>query len=93
MKREPGVSHQASAANATDQGTALGIEHHGGQLQNLAFRAKPFEDRPKKKAPAAVFRQSTHRLPYFAHQQLDPEYFPRSEFPLHDSEGLPCFLF
>ncbi|KIY03414.1 uncharacterized protein Z520_00105 [Fonsecaea multimorphosa CBS 102226] len=31
---------------------------------------------PKKPPPAVVFHQSTHHLPYFAHQQLDPEYFP-----------------
>ena len=49
------------------------------QFKNLTFRGKIPEDRPKKKAPAVVFRQSIHPLPYFAHQQLDLEYFPRGK--------------
>ncbi|KAI1616519.1 hypothetical protein EDD37DRAFT_645653 [Exophiala viscosa] len=30
----------------------------------------------KRGPPAVVWRQSKHPLPYFANQQLDPEYFP-----------------
>ncbi|KAG9774465.1 hypothetical protein ABEF95_005247 [Exophiala dermatitidis] len=32
----------------------------------------PFRNGP----PPVVYRQSKHPLPYFAHQQLDPDYFP-----------------
>lgn len=53
-----------------------------GSQMTLAFRDRSPEDEPIiKVAPPVVFHQSTHRLPYFAHQQLDPEYFPLGEFP------------
>jgi hypothetical protein len=34
-------------------------------------------------APAVVYKQSQYPLPYFAHQQLDPTYFPQGEFAIH----------
>ncbi|KIW83715.1 hypothetical protein Z517_02961 [Fonsecaea pedrosoi CBS 271.37] len=46
------------------------------ERRTLVFRDKLTNEQPKKTAPALVFRQSTHPLPYFAHHQLDPQYFP-----------------
>ena len=57
--------------------TEHGNGNHSLESQGIAFRGKPAEVPIMKKAPAVVFRQSKHSLPYFAHQQLDPDYFPR----------------
>lgn len=43
------------------------------------MRVNPPNNPPKRGAPAVVWRQSKHPLPYFANQQLDPEYFPEGK--------------
>ncbi|OAP63392.1 hypothetical protein AYL99_02619 [Fonsecaea erecta] len=46
------------------------------ERRTLTFRGKLLPDQlPVKQAPAVVHKQSTHPLPYFAHQQLDLDYF------------------
>ncbi|EXJ56928.1 hypothetical protein A1O7_07272 [Cladophialophora yegresii CBS 114405] len=53
-----------------------GSDHNRLPFQDLSFRGNTPTEPSVKVAPPLVFRQSTHRLPYFAHQQLDLDYFP-----------------
>ncbi|KAJ9610494.1 hypothetical protein H2200_005271 [Cladophialophora chaetospira] len=72
MKRNP-----ATVVDNTEHGKKQGDGHQPLEFQSLTFRGKSMQGPIKKNAPPVVYRQSKHRLPYFAHQQLDPEYFPR----------------
>ena len=54
----------------------------GARSEPLRITAIPFRKKPEdgaKKAPAVVHRQSRRALPYFGHQQLDLDYFPKRE--------------
>jgi hypothetical protein len=79
-------------ANAEDTNRG-GNEHYRLRFQNLSFRGKTLADPSMKVAPSLVFHQSTHGLPYFAHQQLDPNYFPLGKSALKFCEvSKNCFF-
>ncbi|OCT49106.1 hypothetical protein CLCR_04939 [Cladophialophora carrionii] len=71
-----GMSFSPSLPPDTEDADSVRNDCNRLPFQNLSFRGKSPTSPSVKVAPSLVFHQSTHRLPYFAHQQLDPSYFP-----------------